>query len=90
MRLQKYLSAAGVCSRRKGEEFIAAGRVSVNGRTVTEPGTKVDAGNDVVDIAGRVYPVGRLDKDSTGLLILTNDGRLHQRLAHPSYDHEKE
>jgi pseudouridine synthase len=45
---------------------------------------------DLIDIPERVYPVGRLDKDSTGLLILTNDGELHLRLTHPSFDHEKE
>ena len=130
MRLQKFLSAAGVCSRRKGEQFIRDGRVTVNGQIVVELGTRVDplkdrvgldgrqvhyapeavyialnkpAGYvtscrhpgekivlDLVDIPRRVYPVGRLDKDSTGLLLLTNDGRLHHRLSHPSFDHEKE
>jgi 23S rRNA pseudouridine2605 synthase/23S rRNA pseudouridine2604 synthase len=130
MRLQKYLSAAGVCSRRKGEELIQAGRVSVNGVVVTQLGTKIDSDTDLVevdgrathisqnlvyiafhkpkdyvtscrqkeektvldlvDIAERVYPVGRLDKDSTGLLLLTNDGRLHHNLSHPSFDHERE
>jgi 23S rRNA pseudouridine2605 synthase/23S rRNA pseudouridine2604 synthase len=130
MRLQKFLSAAGVCSRRKGEEYIKAGRVAVNRQLVVELGTKVDPatdfvqvdGNpvqssqpliyialnkpidyvtscshpgekivlDLVDIPRRVYPIGRLDKDSTGLLLLTNDGRLHHKLSHPSFDHEKE
>lgn len=130
MRLQKFLSAAGVCSRREGERWIAAGRVFVNGRPETTPGTKIDAESDrvvvdgqpvrlpeelcyialhkppgvvtscrhpgeklvvdLVDLPIRLFPVGRLDKASTGLLILTNDGRLHHHLSHPSFDHEKE
>jgi 23S rRNA pseudouridine2605 synthase/23S rRNA pseudouridine2604 synthase len=130
MRLQKFLSAAGICSRRKGEVFIQAGRVAVNDRVVFELGTKIDPETDevrfdgklipyeqplvyiamnkplgyvtschhpgekivldLVDLDQRVYPVGRLDKNSTGLLLLTNDGRLHHTLSHPSFDHEKE
>ena len=130
MRLQKFLSAAGVCSRRKGEEYIQSGRVAVNDQVVVELGTKVDPAVDRVQVDGkpvqysqpliyialnkpphyvtscshpgekivldlvnvtqRVYPVGRLDKDSTGLLLLTNDGRLHHKISHPSFDHEKE
>jgi pseudouridine synthase len=120
VRLHKFLSMAGVCSRRRGEALIAAGRVKVNGRVQTEPGIKVDPARDrvevdgilvkaseepiyialnkpagyvtscrqprdrivleLVDVPERVYPVGRL----------TNDGRLHHRLSHPSFDHEKE
>jgi 23S rRNA pseudouridine2605 synthase/23S rRNA pseudouridine2604 synthase len=130
IRLQKFLAQAGVCSRRKGEEFIRAGLVRVNGVTVTELGSKIDSRKDRVTFKGRavrvkqermyivlnkpkgvvtscrkhkdpivldliphherVYPVGRLDKDSSGLVLLTNDGDLHQRLSHPSFNHEKE
>ena len=130
MRIQKFLSAAGICSRRRGEALIKAGRVSLNGQIVAELGTKIDPRNDqlsvdgnsikyeptmlyialnkpvdyvtscrhpgekivldLVDIAERVYPIGRLDKDTTGLLLLTNDGRLHHKLSHPSFSHEKE
>jgi 16S rRNA U516 pseudouridylate synthase RsuA-like enzyme len=110
IRLQKFLSAAGVCSRRDGEKHILAGDVRVNGKVAIVLGTKVDPKKDriefrgkpvkisshpiyivtsLVDIPERLFPVGRLDKESEGLLILTNDGRLHHRLSHPSFDHEK-
>jgi len=130
MRLQKYMAMCGVAARRKCEEIIAAGRVSVNGQTVTEMGTQVEE-SDVVLVDGarifleeekryvlyhkpagevttvsdekgretvmdrfrdfpvRLYPVGRLDYDSEGLLLLTNDGELAQRLTHPSCEVDK-
>ena len=130
MRLQKFLSHAGQCSRRQGEQWILAGRVAVNGVVVQELGSRVDPTSDKVSIDGRLvgiadtriyialnkppgyvtscsqpgeklvtdlvalstrlFPVGRLDKASTGLLLLTDDGRIHHGLSHPSFDHEKE
>jgi pseudouridine synthase len=130
-RLQKVLAAAGVASRRVCEQYIAEGRVSVNGRVVTELGTRVDPGVDLVAVDGqavqldvskryvmlnkpvgvvssmadergrrdlreftadydeRLFNVGRLDADTSGLLLLTNDGQLAQVLAHPSFGVEK-
>lgn len=126
-RLQKVMAAAGVASRRVSEDLIAAGRVSVNGTVVTEPGTRVDPLVDQVAVDGtavqldtsrryvmlnkpvgvvssmrdeqgrpdlsrftadypeRLFNVGRLDAETSGLLILTNDGELAHVLAHPSF-----
>jgi pseudouridine synthase len=126
-RLQKILSQAGIASRRASEKLMLEGRVSVNGTTVTELGTKADLANDDIRVDGRriksaerhrylllnkprgyvttrsdphkratvldllkgvreyIYPVGRLDYDSEGLLILTNDGDLAARLTHPRH-----
>jgi pseudouridine synthase len=126
-RLQKVLAAAGVASRRVSEDLMAAGRVAVNGRVVTEPGTRVDPATDEVAVDGvpvrvdparrtvvlhkptgvvstmkddrgrpdltqytdgfeeRLFNVGRLDTDTSGLLLLTNDGDLAQVLSHPSF-----
>ncbi len=129
-RLQKLLSAAGVCSRRAAEEYIIAGRVTVNGKPA-ELGCRADPDRDEICVDGsplaskveavylllnkprgyvttlsdekgrktaadlvkdcgvRVYPVGRLDLDSEGLLLMTNDGALMQRLLHPSHEVSK-
>ena len=130
MRLQKYMAMCGVAARRKCEEMIAAGRVTVNGRVITEMGTQVEEHDEVLvdgvritpeeekryvlyhkpagevttvsdekgretvmdrfrDFPVRLYPVGRLDYDSEGLLLLTNDGALAQRLTHPSCEVDK-
>lgn len=129
-RIQKLIAASGLCSRRTAEAWIAAGRVSVNGRTVTL-GQSADPATDdicvdgipltfseekrylmlnkprgfvctmsdekgrhtvaelVADCGARVVPVGRLDLDSEGLLLLTNDGAWMQRILHPSYEIDK-
>ena len=126
-RLQKVLANAGVASRRVAEQLIVEGRVRVNGRTVTELGSRVDPEKDLVDVDGtavqldqskryvmlnkptgvvssmkddrgrpdlrrytkdwpeRLYNVGRLDAETSGLLVLTNDGELAHVLAHPSF-----
>lgn len=129
-RLQKILSRAGVASRRAAEELIAAGRVSVNGETVQELGTKADPAQDAIRVDGRrikptaefvylllnkpkgvvstrsdpegrttvmdlvprvpgLYPVGRLDYATEGLILLTNDGAFAERVAHPRYEVER-
>lgn len=130
-RLQKLISACGLASRRKAEEWITAGRVSVNGEKA-HLGDRADLDRDEITVDGRplrpaqgqvylmlhkprgyvttlsdekgrktvaqlvsgcgrrVWPVGRLDLDSEGLLILTDDGELTQRLLHPSHEVEKE
>jgi 23S rRNA pseudouridine2605 synthase len=127
IRLQKVLATAGIGSRRASEELIAAGRVSVNGVTVQEMGTRVDPATAVIHVDGarinvradlvylalnkpqgvlsamsdsrgrrtvgdlvadrteRLFHVGRLDADTEGLLLLTNDGELAHRLMHPAF-----
>lgn len=129
-RVQKLIAAGGVCSRRKAEEWIEQGRVTVNGRRVSL-GDRADPDTDEIKVNGRavalhaprvylllhkprgfvttlsdergrrtaaelvrdcgtrVYPVGRLDRDSEGLLLFTNDGALAQRLLHPSHQVDK-
>jgi len=130
-RLQKFLAGAGVASRRKAEELIAAGYVTVNGTVITKLGTTIDPERDAVAVNGKpivkptthrylalnkpfgvvcskvaqgrertVYRLvpgsgnlaiaGRLDKDSEGLCILTNDGDLVNKLTHPKFQHQKE
>lgn len=130
IRLNKYIAHAGICSRREADKLIEAGLVSVNGKVVTQVGTKVLAQDDVryngerlgnerkvylllnkpkdyvttvedphakktvMELVSkackeRIYPVGRLDKNTTGVLLLTNDGELTRKLTHPSFNKKK-
>lgn len=130
IRLNKYISNAGICSRREADELIAAGEIKIDGKVVTDMGIKVGPGQKVyhkgkllstekkiyillnkpkdyvttmddphadkivIDLVKnacpeRVYPVGRLDKNTTGLLLFTNDGDLATKLSHPRYNKKK-
>ncbi|MBN2699129.1 MAG: rRNA pseudouridine synthase [Bacteroidales bacterium] len=130
VRLNKFISNAGICSRRGADELITAGLITVNGKPVTRLGTMVSPRDDirfngnrirnerkvylllnkpkdyittvedphskktvmnlVRNACGeRIYPVGRLDRDTTGLLLFTNDGELTKQLTHPSYNKKK-
>jgi len=129
-RLQKYMAACGVASRRKCENIILDGLVMVNGQVIKELGYKIDPESDSIQVNGvqivkekkvyillhkptgyvttvtdpqmrktvidlipeienRIYPVGRLDYDTSGLLLLTNDGDLANKMTHPSFELEK-
>ncbi len=129
VRLNKFIADSGLCSRRKADEHIADGDVSINGKIVKELGTRVTLSDrvtvngdpvsyytkniyillnkpkdsitttsdelgrktvmDIVKRRERIFPVGRLDRNTTGVLIMTNDGELANRLTHPSYEIEK-
>lgn len=128
-RLQKIIANSGFCSRRKAEELIQKGLVTVNGKTITDLGTKASLGDaitvngktikqeikeyillykprgiitsttdekgrktvtDLIETENRLYPVGRLDYDTSGLLILTNDGELTNKLIHPKNEIQKQ
>jgi 23S rRNA pseudouridine2605 synthase len=130
VRLNKFIAASGICSRREADDLIAAGLVSVNGKVITQMGTKVSYSDDVryngermrnerkvylllnkpkdyvtttddpkerktvmllvaQACSERIYPVGRLDRHTTGVLLFTNDGEMAKKLTHPSHNKKK-
>jgi len=129
MPLNKFIAHCGVCSRRDAAEWVKLGKVKVNNETITEPGHKLSAKDevrvngkkiflaknlvyillnkpkdyitttddpqkrktvlDLIKIKERIYPVGRLDRNTSGVLLLTNDGELSQKLTHPSHEVKK-
>lgn len=125
IRINRYLALKNICSRREADQFIAQGKIAINGRQAVL-GEKVAAGDRVevikdlnkeyiylafnkprriishspqgeetsieefINYPKKVFPIGRLDKDSRGLIILTNDGRITDKLLNPEYKHEKE
>jgi 23S rRNA pseudouridine2605 synthase len=130
VRLNKYIAAAGICSRREADQLISAGLITVNGKSVTELGSKVNPADEVKyngerirterkvylllnkpkdyvtttddpkerktvmllireACSERVYPVGRLDRNTTGVLLFTNDGELAKKMTHPSSNKKK-
>ena len=130
IRLNKYIAASGICSRREADQLIQAGLVQVNGKVVSEMGFKINPGDEVryhgerirnerkiylllnkpkdyvtttddpkerktvMQLVGnackeRIYPVGRLDRHTTGVLLFTNDGDLAKKLTHPSHNKKK-
>jgi len=129
MPLNKFIAHCGVCSRRDAAEWVKLGKVKVNNETITEPGHKLSAKDevrvngkkiflaknlvyillnkpkdyitttddpqkrktvlDLIKVKERIYPVGRLDRNTSGVLLLTNDGELSQKLTHPSHEVKK-
>ncbi len=130
IRLNKFIASSGICSRREADQLISAGVITVNGKSITELGTKISPGDDVryngkrmqterkvylllnkpkdyvtttddprerktvmMLVEGacpeRIYPVGRLDRQTTGVLLFTNDGELAKKLTHPGYNKKK-
>ncbi|MCR4716661.1 MAG: pseudouridine synthase [Lachnospiraceae bacterium] len=126
MRINKFLSSKGVCSRREADRALEQGEITINGQ-LAQLGDQVNEGDlvtfrgsdvldtppfvliaynkpvgvvcstkekdnviDAINYPERIYPIGRLDKDSEGLLLLTNDGELHNLISHARYGHEKE
>jgi len=129
MPLNKFIAHCGICSRRDAAELVKLGKVKVNNETITEPGHKVSAKDevkvngkkvslaknlvyillnkpkdyitttddpekrktvlDLIKLKERIYPVGRLDRNTSGVLLLTNDGELSQKLTHPSHEVKK-